>query len=199
VSDCLALGGMSRDSIVLPLAGQQVRVRAPGVSLVCSVVTSDAHRLVLSAQVDHVDGPAEVVFAHSLGVACLTGHLVPLASGSEFRIDGITPLEQRRTAFRVGIAGPVRLTRRDGSVQDAELKDLSVEGARVLSSAATPLADPVTVVLTLPDGELTVTGRVARVDDRGYGIRFDPLSRADETRLSRMLTAEQRHRVRVRD
>lgn len=189
---------MSSESIVLPASGQPVRLRAPGLAVICVADDSDAARVTLSGAIEHPGGPAELVFAHPRGVACLSGELVLGANTSEFLIQSCRPLDQRRETFRVGVIGSTQLTRGDRSVYEVDLKDLSPQGARVVSATAMELGEPVTVALHLDGRGITVTGRIVRVDDRGYGIRFDPLSPGDDDRLSRFLTEQQRRRVRVR-
>lgn len=186
------------EPIVLPASGQPVRLRAPGLAVICVASVSDADRVTLSGAIEHAGGPAELVFAHPRGVACLAGELMPGAPTSEFRIQGYRPLDQRRETFRVGVTGRTRLTRGDRGTDEVDLKDLSAQGARVASTTAMELGEPLTVALDLEGHEIVVSGRVVRVDDRGYGIRFDPLSPGDDDRLSRFLTEKQHRRVRVR-
>ncbi len=189
---------MSSESIVRPAAGQPVRLRAPGLAIICVADVSDDDRVTLSGAIEHPGGPAELVFAHPGGVGCLSGELTSGERTSEFRIHAYRTLEQRRETFRVGLTGRTRLTRGGESTYEVHLKDLSAQGARVVSMTAMELGEAITAALDLEGSEVTVTGRVVRVDDRGYGIRFDPLSPGDDDRLSRFLTEQQRRRVRVR-
>jgi len=190
---------MPSDSTPLPALGQQVRLRAADLSVICSVAASDARALTLSGPIEHPGGPAEVIFAHARGVTCLSGELTVAAAGNRFAVERSQLLEQRRETFRVPVSGRTAVTREDGTMEYFELKDLSVEGARVLSGTPMKLGEPLSLVLTLNGRDLGVSGRVARVDEGGYGIRFDQLARSDESLLNRYLVEQQRERVRTRD
>lgn len=98
----------------------------------------------------------------------------------------------------MGLAQRARVRRRLGESAEMELHDLSVGGARLVGDLRTLLDEPLTVAIALGDEQVEVAALVVRVDDRGCGVRFEPLTRAVESRISRFLTDEQRRRGRPR-
>ncbi len=110
-----------------------------------------------------------------------------------------SPSRQRRDAFRVGLSGRVRLQRASGELQELSLRDLSVTGARLVGGLGLEIDEPVTITFALGDEEIELSAHVARRDPHGCGLRFGPVPRAVENRISRFLTEEQRRRVRPRE
>lgn len=187
-------------SITLPFAGQEVRLRLADLDVLCEVLTRDEERLMLAVALDRAaDADAEVVFSHPCGVVSLVGTVAPGAECAAFRIASQRTLVQRRDAFRVPLVTPARLRLPGGGGDDDEVQattvDLSVRSARVLTSAQVEVDDCVTLELELDTAVLSLPGTVVRRDDGGFGMRFDPLSRAVDDQLSHFLTAEQRNRM----
>jgi c-di-GMP-binding flagellar brake protein YcgR len=110
-----------------------------------------------------------------------------------------SPFPQRREAFRVGLPDKAIVQRAFGETASFELRDLSVAGARLVGASRLELDEPVTITLGLHDDEVQVTAVVVRLDTRGCGVRFGPLTPAVENRIGRFLAEEQRRRVRTRD
>ena len=105
---------------------------------------------------------------------------------------------QRRETFRVGVDQQV-LIRRGGEEFRAQLRDLSISGARVLSDPLLVADDAIRIALEIDGEQLELPGRVVRAGDLGAGIRFDALKPAQEARIARFVFDQQRRRVRPRD
>ncbi len=88
------------------------------------------------------------------------------------------------------------MRRAQGRTVDFDLRDLSVGGARLIGSAGLELDERVTFGL---GGDcVEVAAQVVSLDVRGYGVHFRALTPAVENRIGRLLTDEQRRRVRTR-
>lgn len=106
--------------------------------------------------------------------------------------------EQRRGTFRVGLDHPVLVRRGGSGAVHARLRDLSIDGARLMGDLELRLGEPISVALSLDGDGLELSGRVVRVGDLGAGIRFDALKPVEESRIARFLTEQQRRRGRPR-
>lgn len=106
--------------------------------------------------------------------------------------------EQRRETFRVGVNRPV-LVRRGSEEFRAQLRDISISGARLLSDTEFVVDDAVTIALDIDGERLDLPGHVVRAGGLGAGIRFDGLKPAHEARIARFVFDQQRRRVRPRD
>lgn len=109
-----------------------------------------------------------------------------------------SPSEQRRDAFRVGLAEPARIHRALGEVAEFEMRDLSVRGARLSGGVRLDLEETVTIEMRLDGEEVAVAAQVVRLDAHGCGVDFRSLTPAIENRISRFLTEQQRRRARPR-
>jgi hypothetical protein len=111
-------------------------------------------------------------------------------------------LIQRRDTVRVQAVVPARLVVTEGDTGSAETStlNLSATGLLLKDPLKLPLGTPVRVELLLDDGgaPLTVGGRVVREAGRDEkGIQIDEISRADQTRLTRVITERQRAELRI--
>lgn len=109
---------------------------------------------------------------------------------------------QRRDTVRVEAVMPARLIVTGGAQAsvDTSTLNLSVTGLLVKDPLKLELGTPVRVELTVDDGDgpLAVGGRIVReggADEKG--IIIDDISRADQNRLTRMLTERQRAELRI--
>ncbi len=107
--------------------------------------------------------------------------------------------EQRRGTFRVGLTAAAVVRRGDGgTAARAQLRDLSIDGARLLGELELRPGEAVTITLELEDDESALSGDVVRVGELGAGIRFGALRPADESCIARFLNDQERRRGRPR-
>lgn len=96
---------------------------------------------------------------------------------------------ERRSLDRHTVDIPVEWEIPNSARHDATLSDISLEGCFVLSSGEVKNDDPVRIFIPLGDGmKVQFEGRVANyVFEIGFGVRFAPLSPAQQELLTDLL------------
>src|SRR3954447_2239577 len=99
-------------------------------------------------------------------------------------------MEDRRRAPRAPIALPCTLSRRSGSVINAETVDLGPGGMRVTSPRPLALDEVLRFDLPLEDVRVDGRARVLRQEGfNGYALRFEGLVNLARARLLALATA----------
>lgn len=99
--------------------------------------------------------------------------------------------EERRTVMRTPVLLEARWKSVSGDSHDAHLKNLSVAGCFLETSAQLHIREPIEVEIVLPDGErLAIWGQVAfNIPEEGIGVYFTEIN--EQARESLSLFVEQ--------
>jgi hypothetical protein len=97
--------------------------------------------------------------------------------------------EERRTVMRTPVLLEARWKSVSGDTYDAHLKNLSVAGCFLETSAQLHIRAPIEVEIVLPDGErLAIWGQVAfNLPEEGIGVYFTEVNEAVRDSLVRFV------------
>ncbi len=99
------------------------------------------------------------------------------------------PSKDTRRSTRVAVSRGIWVSWRvDGPSSVSRVRDLSLGGVFILTTAQVPVGTAVQMLFALPEGEIRLQGIVRYAEaDKGVGVEFMHVGTADSARLRELL------------